>query len=114
MTSNPFPAQAVGNIFIVRPSGYLGDEACLGLKSQVLEALNQGAGKVLIDLAAVAVINSPGITRLLEIAEEVTGTHRADLGFVGVTDLYRDVFQVTGLSSLATIFEDEPQAIREL
>lgn len=84
------------------------------LKHQLLNSVDLGSRKLLIDLAAVTVINSPGITKLLEIAEELAGIRKAALGFIGVSDLYRDVFQVTGLSGLSTIFDSESQAAEEL
>jgi len=114
MTEHAFPSKISGNIFVVRPTGYLNGETCEKLRLFILEAVDRGSRKLLIDLAAVTVINSPGITKLLEVAEDLSATHKAALGFVGVSDLYRDVFQVTGLSGLSTIFDSETQAMKEL
>ncbi|HOT29092.1 MAG TPA: STAS domain-containing protein [Candidatus Ozemobacteraceae bacterium] len=114
MTENAFSFVISGDIYIVRPAGYLNGETCERLRLFLLEAVDRGSRKVLIDLAGVTVINSPGITKLLEVAEDLSATHKAALGFVGVSDLYRDVFQVTGLSGLSTIFDSETQAAEEL
>ncbi len=111
MTINKFISLKYGKVFIVRPTGYLNDATGDLLRNQLLAAVNDGFTIFLLDLTGVTVINSPGVTRLLEIAEDLTAIHHAVLSFTGVSDLYREVFQVTGLSALATIYSDEQEAL---
>ncbi|GEM_PF-5390300 len=114
MALNKFNSLKHGKLFIVRPSGYLSDETGGLLYNQLLAAVKEGYACFLVDLTEVTVINSPGVTRLLEIAEDLTAVHHSELSLCGVSELYREIFQVTGLASLATIYDSEQEALTAL
>lgn len=111
MTLNNFNCQKHGRLFIVHPTGYLNDETGNLLYNQLMAAVNEGFTCFLLDLTEVTVINSPGVTRLLEIAEDLTAVHHSELSFSGVSELYQEIFQVTGLASLVTIYRSEQEAL---
>lgn len=114
MTLNKFTSLKRGKLFIVRPTGYLNEETGSLLYDHLTAATNEGFTCFLLDLTEVTVINSPGVTRLLEIAEDLTAVHHSELSLCGVSELYQEIFQVTGLSSLVTIYNNDQEAITAL
>lgn len=113
MNNIDFPAAMSGNTMIIRPTGYLNTETCLKLKLAIQGEIKNGCRQFLLNLAKVTVINSPGITQLLEIAEEVICDHKGRLAFAEVSQLYQEVFQVIGLNRLVDIYDNEQEALAD-
>lgn len=114
MQTHEFPRQLKDKVLVIRPAGYLNEELCLKLKKELLQDLKKGTSLFVLDLEKVTVINSSGITQLLEIAEEVILNHKGKLGFSGVSQLYLEVFQVIGLTGIADIYSSEQEAVEDL
>lgn len=114
MQTYEIPRKLIGKILVIRPVGYMNEELCLKLKKELQQDLKSGASLFVLDLEKVTVINSSGITQLLEIAEEVILNHKGKLAFSGVSQLYLEVFQVIGLTGIADIYATEHEAIEDL
>jgi len=97
--------------FIVRTRGYLDEGGGRATREAVEAALPQGFRRLILNLGGSPVINSQGITQLLEIAEQVVMRRKSKLAFVGLTDLQRNVFNVMGLLRLGKAFADEAAAL---
>jgi len=68
-----------------------------------------GAGTVLLDFGDVAYINSTGIALIVGLL----GRARADgvaVAACGLSDHYREIFEITRLSDFMSIHADEPSA----
>lgn len=100
-----------GESFVVRSRGYLDEEGGRALREAVEVAIPQGFRRLILNLSGSAVINSQGITQLLEIAELVVMRRKSKLAFVGLTDLQRNVFNVMGLLRLGKAYADEAAAL---
>lgn len=100
-----------GETCILRTHGYLNGEAGEAVRAACELAANERqARRFVVNLADSPVINSPGITALLELAEWLVYDRKSRLAFVGVKDLHKNVFKVVGLLKLSTIHEDEAAA----
>lgn len=104
----------LGGIFVARPAGYLDEAGGKALRAAFNEPLQKGCQKFLINLAGTPVINSQGITQILEICEAVIYEQKGSLGLVGLSELYTDVFEVVGILNLVTLFPDEAAALSQL
>jgi len=104
----------VGDTLILRGIGYLNEIAGQTLRAVVRECLSEGIRKVIVNLEKTTVINSPGITQILELGEEILSTPEGRLALVGVAPLYQEVFVVTGIADQATIFAEERAALEQL
>jgi anti-anti-sigma factor len=100
-----------GEACIVRTHGYLNDEAGRAVRTACEAVAPQGVKRFIISLADSPVINSPGITALLELAEWLVYEQKVRLIFVGLKDLHKNVFKVVGLLKLSTLHEDENSAL---
>ena len=66
-------------------------------------------GEVVFDFNQVDYINSTGIAVIVGILARARSESR-QMGAVGLTDHYREVFQITRLSDFMHIYEDAPSA----
>jgi anti-sigma B factor antagonist len=69
-----------------------------------------GSGRVLLDFTRVDYINSTGIAVIVGLLAMARAENR-QVGAFGLTDHYREVFQITRLADFMTIYEDESAAV---
>lgn len=67
----------------------------------------EGPGEVLLDFDKVDYINSTGIALIVGLLAKARATGR-QVGAFGLTDHYREVFQITRLSDFMNIYDDSP------
>ncbi len=99
---------------ILRATGYFNESAGQSLRAIARKCQSDGIRKVILNLEKTSVINSPGITQILEMAEEILSEPGGKLGLVGVSQLYQEVFMVVGITSQSDVFADEPSALEQL
>ncbi len=68
---------------------------------------SQRDGEVILDFGAVDYINSTGIAVIVGILAMARAEGR-EVGAVGLTDHYREVFRITRLSDFMHIYEEAP------
>jgi anti-anti-sigma factor len=82
-------------------------------KEQLETAYDQATaepGRVLLDFAAVDYINSTGIAVIVGILAKARAEGR-EVGAFGLTDHYREVFQITRLADFMAIYDNEDAAV---
>jgi anti-anti-sigma factor len=81
---------------------------------QALEDAYQEAaslpGRILMDYRAVDYINSTGIAVIVGVLAMARAENR-EIGAFGLTEHYREVFNITRLSDFMTIYDDETAAV---
>lgn len=77
------------------------------------EAVKIDPSAVLLNFSAVSYINSTGIALLVGLLARARQEHRR-LMACGLTPHYVEIFEVTRLSDLMDLFDDEDSAIRAL
>ncbi len=102
------------NIFIVRPSGYLDEAGGHELRKAFDSPIQKGFKKFILDLGGTPVINSQGITQILELGEALLYDQKATLAIIGLSDLYLDVFRVVGITKFAKTYPTEDLAVAAL
>ncbi|OGK05308.1 MAG: hypothetical protein A2W80_16715 [Candidatus Riflebacteria bacterium GWC2_50_8] len=102
-----------GDVLILRPEGYFNEQAGQTVRAFIKDSPVEKTRKVVLNLAKVAVINSPGITQILELTEDILYEIKGKIVLVGVSQLYLEVFQVIGLTGMTSIFVDEKSAIAQ-
>ena len=69
-----------------------------------------GPGPVLLDFSQVDYINSTGIALIVGVLAKARAAGRPVRAF-GLTDHYREIFQITRIADFMAIFEDESAAV---
>ncbi len=101
-----------GSATILDIEGEITFESTPGLRPQVLGALKQ-QGAVLVNLAAVAYVDSSGIAMLVEGLKEAR-SRNVSFGLFGLTKHTRAVLELVRLDKVFRIFDSEDDAVREL
>jgi anti-anti-sigma factor len=83
--------------------------------SELTEAYNQAESynpsRVVLNFSDVNYINSTGIALIVGLLSRARKAHR-ELAVFGLTDHYKDIFQITRLSDFMNIYNDEATAIQ--
>ena len=82
------------------------DDALMGGYAQ---ATTGNASPVLLNFADVSYINSTGIALIVGLLAEARGSDRRVL-VSGLTDHYKDIFEITRISDFVTMCDDEQSA----
>ena len=80
------------------------------LKKKVLDAVDGGDRKFVIDFAATGYIDSSGLGVLVSLAKKVRETG-GDLRLAGLNDDLRTLFELTKLDTLFTIVDSVEEAV---
>lgn len=102
-----------GRLAVLEVGGYINNEAGEAIAGTAKTLLAEGHRILLLDLAGTRIINSIGISLLLEVLEriiEVKGT----LAFCCLAPSIAKTFQIMGLAQYARIFPNRPQALAAL
>ncbi len=102
-----------GRLAVLEVAGYINNEAGEAIAATARRLIEAGHRTLLFDLGATRIINSIGISLLLEVLEmmlEVQGT----LAFCALSPSIAKTFQIMGLSQYARIFADRTSALAAL
>jgi anti-anti-sigma factor len=94
---------------VVVLSGTVNRAAKEGLELAYEEAV-QRPGRVIFDFRDVDYINSTGIAVIVGVLA-IARSEGREVGAFGLTDHYREVFNITRLADFMTIYDDETAAV---
>ncbi len=100
-------------IVIIETNGYLNNDGGEAISAICYEKIEAGQNKFLINMAGTKVVNSIGVSILIEIIEmlqEVDGK----IGYYNLAPIVSKTFNIMGLTKYSTVFETEEQAINGL
>ncbi len=100
-----------GAVAVLKPIGALTVTDADSLKNQMLDVRTKSLGRVVLDVTAIPFVDSHGLEILVEVAREMTRTGQT-LKLAGLTEVLKDVLELTGLNSLFEYFEDVNAAVR--
>jgi anti-anti-sigma regulatory factor len=84
-------------------NGYLNESGGELLEQECQELLRSGIRGLRLDFAGTSLVNSIGVSYLLDIIEEVRG--KADLEFARVPRAIRDLFELLGITTRVPLRE---------
>ncbi len=98
---------------VIYTDGYINNQGGEEIAEAAYVLLDDGYRTLLLNLAGTKIVNSIGISILIEIIErmiEVEGR----LSFCNLTPTIEKTFRIMGLSQYSSIFPDEQSAVIEL
>ncbi|MCG6948273.1 MAG: STAS domain-containing protein [Acidobacteria bacterium] len=98
-----------GDVGVIAASGYINNEGGQAIADAANTLMSQGCKKLLIDLDGTRIINSIGVSILLEILEKLMD-EKGQLAFCNLTPTISKTFEIMGLVQYATIFPDRDAA----
>lgn len=100
-------------VAVVYTEGYINNQGGEEIARVAGDLIEAGERRLLLHLGGTKIVNSIGISILIEIIEkmlEIDGR----LAFCNLTPTIEKTFHIMGLTQYAKIFEDEEGAVREL
>jgi anti-sigma B factor antagonist len=99
-----------GAVAILRTDGYINNTGGEEIARQAYTLLGEGTVRLLLDLERTKIVNSIGISILIEVLEKVLD-QGGRLAFCHLTPTIEKTFQIMGLAQYARIFPSPEPAL---
>jgi anti-anti-sigma factor len=104
----------VEGVGLIAAAGYINNEGGQAIADAASELMGRGCSTLLIDLEGTRIINSIGVSILLEIMEKLLEERSGRLAFCNLTPTIAKTFEIMGLVQYAAVFPDRQAAWTEL
>ena len=94
---------------LIAAAGYINNEGGQAIADAATELIDGGCGTLLIDLDGTRIINSIGVSILLEIMEKLL-EDKGQLAFCNLTPTISKTFEIMGLVQYASVYPDRDAA----
>lgn len=94
---------------IISAAGYINNEGGQAIAEAAQDLMGRGCENLLIDLEGTRIINSIGVSILLEIMEQLLDKD-GRMAFCNLTPTIAKTFEIMGLVQYAAIYPDRPTA----
>jgi anti-anti-sigma factor len=94
---------------LIAAAGYINNEGGQAIADAATELIDKGCDTLLIDLDGTRIINSIGVSILLEIMEKLL-EDKGRLAFCNLTPTISKTFEIMGLVQYATVYPDRDTA----
>ena len=98
---------------VIYTDGYINNQGGEEIARVAYELIDQGKTTLLLNLAGTKIVNSIGISILIEIIEKMMEIE-GKLAFCSLTPTIEKTFNIMGLAQYAGIYPDEEAAIKGL
>jgi len=103
----------VGTTLILEPEGHLDTAAAMPLEQEVLQRIDDGARRILIDCSRLEYVNSSGLKVFL-IAAKRLDTLGGKIAFCALAPNVQMIFEMIGFNKILSIFATREEALASL
>ncbi len=100
-------------IVIIETDGYLNNEGGEAIAAICYEKIKGGQNKFLINMAGTKVVNSIGVSIIIEIIEKLQEVD-GKIGYFNLAPIVSKTFNIMGLTKYSTVFANEEEAVGAL
>lgn len=106
----------LNRVDVLTISGRLQAPESAQLQERINQLFNEGRYRILLDLSGLEYVSSPGLRVLIEARKrarewKLTEFERGDVRIVHLPPRIKEVFNLTGFTSLFQIFDDMVEAV---
>ena len=102
-----------GEILIIKTDGYLNNVGGEKIAEACYENIDSGTKNILLDLENSKVVNSIGVSILIEIIEKLQEVD-GQLGYYNLAPIVEKTFNIMGISKYSKVFSSEAEAIENM
>lgn len=102
-----------GDVVIIQTTGYLNNVGGEKISEVCYEKIDTGKNLFLLDLAGSKVVNSIGVSILIEIIEKLQDID-GKLGYFNLAPIVEKTFNIMGLTKYSTVYSSEEEALKEI
>jgi anti-anti-sigma factor len=99
-------------IAVIYTDGYINNQGGEEIARVAYELIDEGYKNLLLNLDKTKIVNSIGISILIEIIEKMLAI-QGRLGFCNLTPTIHKTFHIMGLAQYTTIYSDEASALAQ-
>ncbi len=99
-----------GQVVIIETIGYLNNVGGERVADVCYEEIEKGTKNFLINLGSSKVVNSIGVSILIEIIEKLQDIN-GKLGYYNLAPIVEKTFNIMGLTKYSTIYKSEKEAL---
>jgi anti-sigma B factor antagonist len=99
-------------IIIIETEGYLNNVGGEAISAIVYEKITTGNTKFLINMAGTKIVNSIGVSILIEIIEKLQEVN-GKIGYYNLAPIVAKTFNIMGLTKYSTVYDSEENAIND-
>ena len=103
----------VNDVVVIATDGYLNNIGGEKISEVCDEHMEKGKSKFLINLEKSTVVNSIGVSILIEIIEKLQGVD-GKLAYCNLASIVEKTFNIMGLTKYSTIYKDEEAGVSDL
>lgn len=105
-----FTATSSEGVTVIKIEGNLDTQTSPAAQEELERIVEDGARKLLIDFADLAYISSAGLRVLLATAKKLT-TEQGEMRMCNMNDVVKEVFEVSGFSTIFKVFPTDTEAM---
>ena len=100
-------------IVIIRTNGYINNVAGEQIAETCYKNMDEGIHKFLLDLEKSSIVNSIGVSIIIEIIEKLQDV-KGHIGYFNLAPIVAKTFKIMGLVQYSTIYESEEEALSDM
>ncbi|PKL47067.1 MAG: hypothetical protein CVV42_14325 [Candidatus Riflebacteria bacterium HGW-Riflebacteria-2] len=100
-----------GKVTVVRTEGYLDDSGGKVFRDRCNELIGKGQFFFVFNLEKTPVINSTGLSTLLDIMVQIIDYNEGEVAITGLSKLTQTALQMTGVMTLCEAYPSEEEAV---
>jgi anti-anti-sigma factor len=102
-----------GDVAVLQTDGYINNQGGEEIARHAYSQLDAGARALILNLEKTRIVNSIGISILIEVLEKVMD-RKGVLAFSNLTPTIDKTFRILGLAQYAQIFPTEEEALKAI
>lgn len=102
-----------GDIIVLRTDGYINNVAGEKIAKACYDKMDGGSKKFLLDLSKSGIVNSIGVSIIIEIIEKLQEID-GHIGYFNLAPIVSKTFKIMGLAEYSTIYENEEEALSDM
>ncbi len=100
-------------VVIIKTNGYINNVAGEQIADVCFKKIDEGIYKFLLDLENSSIVNSIGVSIIIEIIEKLLEVN-GHIGYYNLAPIVAKTFKIMGLVQYSTIYESEDEALAEM
>lgn len=108
-----FVPRNVQDVLFLDCDGYINQTAGEALADYCLKEIEKGSRKVVLNMEKSTVINSVGVSIIIEIIEKLQQVN-GQIGYYNLAPIVAKTFKIMGLTDYSTIYQSEQEALQHL
>jgi len=101
------------DVVIMRTEGYINNIAGEKIAETCYDKIGAGFKKFLLDLEKSSIVNSIGVSIIIEIIEKLQEV-KGHIGYFNLAPIVAKTFKIMGLVQYSTIYDTEDEALKDM